>query len=428
MMADTAASGCNARPTIPAARSAIKGHLERAAGFDATTARKQSSTLEAMIEQATTEVIATAALLAPLLSIPTGDRYPPLGLTPERQKERTLAALTDQVIGLAASKSLLMIVEDAHWSDPTTLESVDLTIARIETTRVLFLVTFRPEFQPKWLGRPHVTSVSLNRLSKRRRGDGGWSDWRSRSAPRCSGSDHRPTDGVPLFVEELTRMVMESAAQGGGGCFVLEGSPYRPWPSSTLRDSLMARLDRLAPARDVAQTAAAMGGRSATNSCRRSSVWIRRSSMWRWTSSRIRDPCSGRARCRGDFTFKHASSETPRTRACSRASVSDSSPDREGAGGEARHGGRGGARDGGAALRRAECMNPRSSGGAGPASRPWTVSQYRGGSDPRQGTRYPRFGSRSRPSSRRGVCNPDNVGRGTRRQRVMARPKPGVPI
>jgi class 3 adenylate cyclase/tetratricopeptide (TPR) repeat protein len=237
-------------------------HLERAARFERDdTPEAKLDKLEAMIGQAATAVAATAALLAPLLSIPTRDRYPPLGITPERQKERTLAALTDQVIGLAASKPVLMIVEDAHWIDPTTLESIDLTIARVETSRVLLLITFRPEFQPKWLGRPHVTSVLLNRLSKRQVAEmvDGVTGGRA-LPPAVLDQIIARTDGVPLFVEELTRMVVESGLlKEEGGGFVLEG-PLPPMAiPSTLQDSLMARLDRLAPARNVAQTAAAIG-------------------------------------------------------------------------------------------------------------------------------------------------------------------------
>jgi predicted ATPase len=172
-----------------------------------------------------------------------------------------LAALTDQVIGLAASKPVLMILEDAHWIDPTTLESIDLTIARIETSRILLVITFRPEFQPRWLRLPHVTSVSLNRLTKRQVAEmvDGVTGGRA-PPPTVLDQIIARTDGVPLFVEELTRMVLESGLlKEDEGGFVLEGPlpPMAiPW---TLQDSLMARLDRLAPARSVAQTAAAIG-------------------------------------------------------------------------------------------------------------------------------------------------------------------------
>jgi predicted ATPase/class 3 adenylate cyclase len=240
----------------------IVEHLERAAGFEREdTPQAKLDKLEAMIGQAATTVTAISALLAPLVSIPTGDRYPPLGLTPERQKEQTLAALTDQVIGLAAKTPVLMILEDAHWIDPTTLESIDLTISRIEASRVLLVITFRPEFQPKWLGLPHVTSVSLNRLSKRQVAEMVDGVTGGRALPQAVLDQIiARTDGVPLFVEELTRMVLESGLlKEEGDRFVLQGSlpPMAiPW---TLQDSLMARLDRLAPVRSVAQTAAVIG-------------------------------------------------------------------------------------------------------------------------------------------------------------------------
>jgi predicted ATPase len=102
--------------------------------------------------------------LADLLSIPTGDRYPPLNLTPQKRKEHTLHAQVAQVEGLAARQPLLMLWEDIHWSDPTTLELLDLLIDRAATLRVLMILTFRPEFTPPWVGRPHVTLLSLNRL------------------------------------------------------------------------------------------------------------------------------------------------------------------------------------------------------------------------------------------------------------------------
>ena len=240
----------------------ILEHLERAAGFERDdTPETKLSKLEAMLGRTGTVVTEIGALFAPLLSIPTGDRYPPLGLTPERQKEQTLAALTDQVIGLAAGKPVLMILEDAHWIDPTTLESMDLTIARVETSRVLLVITFRPEFQPNWLGRPHATSVSLNHLSKRQVAEmvNGVTGGRA-LPPTVLDQIIARTDGVPLFVEELTRMVLESGLlKEEGGAFVLE-SPLPPMAIPwTLQDSLMARLDRLAPARNVAQTASAIG-------------------------------------------------------------------------------------------------------------------------------------------------------------------------
>ena len=115
------------------------------------------------------ELSEAVPLLADLLSIPTGNRYPPLNFTPQKRKEKTLYVQVAQVEGLAARQPLLMLWEDIHWSDPTTLESLDLLIDRAATLRLLMILTFRPEFTPPWVGRPHVTLLSLNRLPPRHR-------------------------------------------------------------------------------------------------------------------------------------------------------------------------------------------------------------------------------------------------------------------
>ncbi len=237
-------------------------HLERAAGFEREDASETKlDKLENLIGQAGAAVNEVAPLFAELLSVPTGNRYPSLVMSPERQKERTLAALADQVAGLARSKPVLMIVEDAHWIDPTTLESVDLAIARAETQRLLVVVTFRPEFIAKWVGRPNVTLITMNRLSKRQGATmvAGITGGRA-LPPEVLDQVVARTDGVPLFVEELTRMVVESGLlREEAGRYVLDG-PLPPLAiPATLHDSLMARLDRFAPAKEVAQAAAAIG-------------------------------------------------------------------------------------------------------------------------------------------------------------------------
>jgi hypothetical protein len=146
--------------------------LERAAGFRREdTAAQRLDKLEAVLGQATNNLGEAAPLLAALLSLPSGERYPPLGLTPQKQKERTLRALVAQVEGLATHRPVLMLFEDAHWSDPTSLELSDLIIDRVPTLPLLLIVTFRPEFTPPWTGRPHVTSLALNRLAPRQRAE-----------------------------------------------------------------------------------------------------------------------------------------------------------------------------------------------------------------------------------------------------------------
>ena len=135
--------------------------LERAAGFRREdTDEQRLDKLEAVLAQATNDLSEAVPLLADLLSIPTGDRYPPLDLTPQKRKEKTLQALLAQVEGLAARQPVLMVFEDVHWSDPTTRELLDLLIDRVPTLPVLLIITFRPEFTPPWVGRPHVTMLT----------------------------------------------------------------------------------------------------------------------------------------------------------------------------------------------------------------------------------------------------------------------------
>src|SRR5262249_28392048 len=144
--------------------------LERTAGFrreDAADERLDK--LEAVLARAIDNLGESVPLLAALLSLPTGERYSRLDLTPQKQKEKTLRALVARVEGLATRQPVLMLFEDAHWSDPTSLELLDLIIDRVPALRVLLIVTFRPEFVPSWTGRPHVTALGLNRLTPRQR-------------------------------------------------------------------------------------------------------------------------------------------------------------------------------------------------------------------------------------------------------------------
>ena len=236
--------------------------LERAAGFrrEDTDAQRLEK-LEAVLAQATNDLGEVVPLLAGLLSFPTGDRYPPLQLTPQKRKERTLQAQVAQVEGLAARQPVLMVFEDIHWSDPTTRESLDLIIDRVPTLRVLVIITFRPEFTATWIGRPHVTMLNLSRLPPR---------LRARMITHVTGGKALPkeiadqiidrTDGVPLFIEELTKSVVESGVltEGGDHYDVTKPVPLVAIPT-TLHASLLARLDRLASVREVAQIAAVLG-------------------------------------------------------------------------------------------------------------------------------------------------------------------------
>lgn len=226
--------------------------LEQAAGFRREdTAETRLSKLEAILALAHQELSEAVPLLANLLSIPTRDRYPPLNLTPQKHKEKTLQVQIAQVEGLAAQQPLLILWEDIHWSDPTTLESLDLLVDRAAALRVLIILTFRPEFTPPWIGRPHVTLLSLNRLPPRHRAEMIAHVSGGKLPKEIADQIIERTDGVPLFVEELTKSVVESG-------WMTEAGDHLAIPT-TLQASLLARLDRLPPTREVAQIAATLG-------------------------------------------------------------------------------------------------------------------------------------------------------------------------
>jgi hypothetical protein len=237
-------------------------HLERAMACerDAPPAVKLAA-LEALLARAGTPLTEVVLLLAALLSIPTGDRYAPLTLSPQRQKDKTIEALIDQVRGLARQQLVLNIFEDVHWIDPTSLEALTRLIDRLQDMCVLLVITYRPEFTPPWGGFSHVTIHTLNRLSRRQV---------ATMVQQITGGKTLPqevldqivarTDGVPLFVEELTKTVLESGLlRDDGERYTLAG----PLPSlaipDTLQGSLLARLDRLGSVKEVTQLGAALG-------------------------------------------------------------------------------------------------------------------------------------------------------------------------
>jgi predicted ATPase len=195
------------------------------------------------------------------LSLPGGDRFAPLELSPQRKKERTFAALLRQLEGLARTQPVLMIFEDLHWIDPTSREFLDLVLARIDRLPVLLVATFRPEFQPPWAGQPHVTVTALNRLG---RSDGAAMVQRLAGNAALLPQDViveivERTDGVPLFVEEMTKAVLEAGTERGREIAASVPGTGLDVPA-TLQASLMARLDRLGPAaKGVAQIGAAIG-------------------------------------------------------------------------------------------------------------------------------------------------------------------------
>jgi predicted ATPase len=202
-----------------------------------------------------------APFLADLLSLPDSERRPVPDLSPQLKKERTLEALLRRLKTLSDRRGVVVIFEDVHWLDPTSQELLDLTIEYVRTLPVLLIVTSRPEFQPSWIGEPHVTMLVLNRLGgrdtaalvKQIAGD--------RALP-----DHlvaqivERTDGVPLFIEELTKSILESGLLREDGDHQAFEGPLPPLAIPTsLHASLLARLDRLASARNVAQIGATFG-------------------------------------------------------------------------------------------------------------------------------------------------------------------------
>ena len=200
-------------------------------------------------------------LIAALLGLPTDGRYPLLDLTPQRQKQRTLEALVEQLEGSRRRRPVLLAYEDVHWIDPTTQELLGLTIERIQRLPVLLLITFRPEFGPPWSAQPHVSALALTRLGRREGAALVEQVVRDKALPdEVAAQIVAKTDGVPLFVEELTKTVLESGLlRDAGDHYELLG-PLPPLAiPATLHNSLLARLDRLAPVKEVAQIGAALG-------------------------------------------------------------------------------------------------------------------------------------------------------------------------
>ena len=237
----------------------IIGRIERAAGFtrEDTPADKLDK-LGAMLARNATSP-QDASLLAEMLSLPNDGRYPVLDLTPQQRRERTVDALTTQLMSLTSRQTVLMILEDAHWSDPSTLEMLGRTVKIIATLPVLFVVTYRPEFEPTWIGQSHVTTFTINRLARREVDI--MIDNLAGDQPVAAGIRQdiiNRSDGVPLFVEEVTKAVLEASHQTDPGQ-IINVPPSRFEVPATLQASLMARLDRLGAAKEVAQIGASIG-------------------------------------------------------------------------------------------------------------------------------------------------------------------------
>ena len=237
--------------------------LERVAlRFDREESPQQKlRKLEGFLVQYGLPLTEAVPLFAALLSLPLGTDYAPLTVSPEQQKQQTLHALLTVMLRIAAQQPMLFVMEDLHWVDPTTLEFLTLLVDQGPTARILALWTFRPDFSPPWTGRSHLTQVTLPRLPRQQA---------TEMTDRVAHGKALPaevveqvvakTDGVPLFVEELTKMVLESGLlQEREDRYELTG-PLPPLAiPTTLHDSLMARLDRLATVKSLAQLGATLG-------------------------------------------------------------------------------------------------------------------------------------------------------------------------
>jgi len=236
----------------------ICNQLEHAAGFTRNdTPDSRLDKLEILLARSSEKVEDIAPLFAALLSLPM-DRYAPLELNPEQRKRNTIDALAEQVTAFSSDNPVLMIFEDVHWIDPTTLELLNILVDRIQEERVLAVITCRPEFEPPWHKLNHVSIHSLNRLS-RRQGAQIVADLMGGTALPNGLVDQiiAKTDGVPLFVEELTKTIIESGIVDRADEF--SGAESNLTIPVTLQDSLMARLDRLESGKKVAQVGACIG-------------------------------------------------------------------------------------------------------------------------------------------------------------------------
>ena len=239
----------------------VISQMERAAGLvhdDPAKAKARQTRCHAGFRPSTSHE--EAALFAEMISLPNDGRYPALDLNHGQRRQRTLDALAAQLPRLARQQPVLMIVEDAHWIDPTSLEVFGRTVDQIKALTGLLVVTFRPEFIAPWAGRPHVMSLALNRLGEREA---------AAIVARLVGNNELPsdvvaeiverTDGIPLFVEEMTKAVLEAESEGEAR----RTAAAVPLPAlavpPSLHASLMARLDRLGPAKEVAQIGSAIG-------------------------------------------------------------------------------------------------------------------------------------------------------------------------
>lgn len=234
----------------------VIAYIENAAAIEVADAPESKLEKLEMLFSTSEQAVNDTVLFADLLGISVAGRHPPLAISSQRRKELLLERFIAHLAQLASRQPILIVLEDAHWIDPTTRELFDIVIERVVRLPILFIMTYRPEFSPPWIGQSHVTALTLNRLGSRE----SLVMIKEVAAGRLLSSDVLEqiavhTDGVPLFIEEMTKSVLEGAASSERA----SEEPRLMAVPATLQASLVARLDRLAPARTVAQTAAAIG-------------------------------------------------------------------------------------------------------------------------------------------------------------------------
>jgi predicted ATPase len=225
------------------------------------TAEQRLGKLETLLALATDDLSEAVPLVADLLSIPLGGRYSSLNFNAEQTKRKLFKAIQAQVEGLAEKQPLLMVWEDVQWSDPTSQELLDLAIDLTPSLPILLVITYRPEFVAPWVGRAHVTLLALNHLPHRKGAEVVAAVTGSKALPKgIVDQIVDRTDGVPYFIEEMTKVIIENDVVAGAGDVCGKGGSLPPLGIPTsLNASLLARLDRQASAREVAQIGAALG-------------------------------------------------------------------------------------------------------------------------------------------------------------------------
>nr|WP_249150832.1 BTAD domain-containing putative transcriptional regulator [Bradyrhizobium sp. JYMT SZCCT0180] len=236
--------------------------LEQAAGFEhGSDCSAKLDRLDALLRPTAKNLPRDVALIAELLGVPADERYPAVAASPQQKREMTLAALLDQLVGAAAQGAVLILVEDAHWIDPTSQDLLERMVARAASLPVLLVVTGRPELRPNWIGEPHVSMLPLNRLGRRDSAGIIAGVARDKALPDAVVDQVLArADGVPLFIEELTSALIESGVlRETDEGYALDGPLPEFAIPATLQASLVARLDRLTSVKDVAQIGAAIG-------------------------------------------------------------------------------------------------------------------------------------------------------------------------